>query len=242
MASMTAEAEINPPPNVLLAGINGSTAYGLATEDSDIDRIGTFAAPTSRFHGLHPPTSQDKTWVSTKPDCTYHEAGKLAGLMLACNPHALELTWLGSHEVTTPEGEALVGIRSAFLSAGAVRGSYLDYAAQQYKRIRNRGDGAFSSDTRKRTEKHARHIWRLLCQGTLLHLTGQLPVMLDEYQVAACRAFGARVAGGDLEGARVAIKVAEEAFDKPGVLPGRPDESAAESWLQRVRYVYWDRP
>ena len=31
---MTDAAEIKPPPNVLLAGINGSTAYGLATEDS----------------------------------------------------------------------------------------------------------------------------------------------------------------------------------------------------------------
>ena len=31
-------------------------------------------------------------------------------------------------------------------------------------------------------------------------------------------------------------------FDKPGVLPERPDTSAAETWMQQVRYVYWERP
>ncbi len=44
MTGMTEAAEIRPPPNVLLAGINGSTAYGLATENSDVDRIGCLAA------------------------------------------------------------------------------------------------------------------------------------------------------------------------------------------------------
>ena len=238
---MTADAEVKPPPNVLLAGINGSTAYGLATEDSDTDRIGCYAAPTSQFHGLHPPKSQDKTWVSTRPDCTYHEAGKLAALMLACNPHALELAWLSSHEIMTPEGEALIRIRTEFLSAPAVRGSYLDYARQQFKRIRNRGDGSFSSDTRNRTEKHARHLWRLLHQGTGLHQTGRLLVRLSPDQAASCRAFGERVAAGDLDIAVTALRDAEAAFDRPGELADRPDESAAEAWLQDVRRAYWDR-
>lgn len=41
------DAEIKPPPNVLLAGINGSTAYGLATpESADVSAMasGTIAA------------------------------------------------------------------------------------------------------------------------------------------------------------------------------------------------------
>jgi len=241
-AGTAAVAEIKPPPNVLLAGINGSTAYGLATEDSDVDRIGCYAAPTSQFHGLHLPVGKAATWVSTKPDATYHEAGKLAALLLSCNPTVTELVWLGSYEVKTPEGEALIGIRASFLSAKAVRNAYLGYATSQFGRIRNRGDGSFSADTRKRTAKHARHLWRLLYQGSEVHRTGYLPVWLSPNRAANCRAFGERVAAGDLDLAAEALRDAEEAFDQPGELADRPDPSAAEAWLQDVRRAHWDRP
>lgn len=238
---MEGDAEVKPPPNVLLAGINGSTAYGLATEDSDVDRIGVYASPTSAFHGLHLPIGKGATWVSTKPDATYHEAGKLAALLLKGNPTVMEICWLNAYEVKSPEGDALIGIRSAFLSATAVRNAYLGYATQQFHRIGNRGDGSFSADTRKRTAKHARHLWRLLCQGGRLHGTGTLDVLLEDHQAAACRAFGERVAAGDLDIAQSALRSAEEAFDRPGVLPDRPDETAVEAWLQDVRRAYWDR-
>lgn len=240
---MSENADLKPPPNVLLAGINGSTAYGLATEDSDVDRIGCFAAPTSAFHGLHPPVGKSATWVSTKPDATFHEAGKLASLLLSCNPTVTEICWLGDWEEMTAEGEALVAIRSSFLSAKAVRNAFCGYASQQFTRIRNRGDGSFSADTRKRTSKHARHLWRLLHQGSTLHATGRLSVRLAPELATFCRAFGERVAAGDLDLAERCLRDAEAVFDKPGVLPDRPDEAAAEKWLQDVRRAYWtDRP
>jgi hypothetical protein len=234
--------EVKPPPNVLLAGINGSSAYGLATEDSDVDRIGCYAAPTSQFHGLHLPIGKGATWVSTKPDVTFHEAGKLAVLLLSCNPTVTELLWLNDYEARTPEGDAIIAIRGSFLSAKAVRNAYLGYATQQFGRIRNRGDGSFSADTRKRTSKHARHLWRLLQQGSDVHRTGHLPVLLSPERAGRCRAFGEAVAAGDLDLAAKALANAEAAFDAPGILPDRPDESAAEAWLQDVRRAYWDRP
>ncbi len=43
------------PGTVLLAGIVGSTAYGLAGPDSDVDRLGVFAAPTLSLLGLDAP-------------------------------------------------------------------------------------------------------------------------------------------------------------------------------------------
>jgi hypothetical protein len=64
-----------------------------------------------------------------------------------------------------------------------------------------------------------------------VHLTPNL--------AASCRAFGERVAAGDLDLAERALREAEAAFDRPGVLPGRPDEAAAEAWLQDVRRAYW---
>ncbi len=241
---MTDAAEISSPPNVLLSGINGSTAYGLATEDSDVDRIGCYASPTIAFHGLHPPTGKAATWVSTKPDATYHEAGKLASLLLKANPTVTELIWLQDYEVMTPEGEALVAIRRSFLSATACRNAYLGYAEGQFKRLENRGDGSFSADTRKRTAKHARHLWRLVSQCGQLWGDGVLTVRLDGDDAMHCRQFGERVAAGDLDVARQLLHNAECVLEAtPSALPDRPDEAAAEAWLQDVRRAYWkDRP
>ena len=233
----------NPRGELILGGINGSTAYGLATPESDIDRIGCYVAPTREFHGLHLPTGKKSTWTNKpdqKPDFTYHEAGKLANLLLSCNPTVTELLWLNEYEVQQDAGEMLIDIRNTFLHAKGVRNSYLGYAEQQFTRIRNRGDGSFSSDTRKRTEKHARHMWRLLHQGVELHRTGKLTIKLSEGNVEICRMFGEAVADNDLEIADDMLAWAELEFDIPGVLPDAPDESVAEQWIQFVRRDYWE--
>jgi uncharacterized protein len=232
--------EVNAPENVLLAGVNGSTAYGLATEDSDVDRIGCYAAPTSAFHGLHLPIGKGATWISVKPDATYHEAGKLAALLLKGNPTVTELLWLDDYETVTPAGQALIAIRGSFLSRTAVRNAYLGYATGQFKRLENRGDGSFSADTRKRTAKHARHLYRLHAQGIMLWQTGRLAVRLPHGDAVLCRAFGEKVAAGDLDAGRQVIAWAEHIFDTSRTpLPERPDEAAAEAWLQGVRRAYW---
>ena len=140
---------------IILSGIVGSKAYGLDNEDSDTDRLGIFVAPTVEFHGLYPPTP---THVWTEPDdLTLHEVGKFVRLALKCNPTIMELMWLpdGLYDTVHPEGLALVAIRKKFLSARYVKDAYLGYATQQFKKLVDRGDGSFSADTRKRTEKHA---------------------------------------------------------------------------------------
>jgi predicted nucleotidyltransferase len=146
--------------HVLLSGIVGSTAYGLAHEGSDVDRLGVFAAPTEKLHGLHRPK---ESHVSTAPDRTLHEVAKWCRLALSGNPTAMELVWLptGLYEVRTPLGDELIGIRSSFLSRQRVRDAYLGYATQQFRRLERRGGGSFSADTRRRTAKHARHLKRL---------------------------------------------------------------------------------
>lgn len=225
------------PGMVLLSGVVGSTAYGMATPESDVDRIGLFAAPTTVFHGLGVPPKSDRT---TSPDAIFYEAAHWLRLALACNPGVTELVWLNDYETVTPLGEELISLRASLLSASKVRDSYLRYAADQFRRLKNRGDGSFSSDTRKRTAKHARHLWRLLQQGCDLHQTGRLTVRLSPNQAANCRAFGDLVAAGETYRAEEALRDAETMFGKPGVLPDRPDESAAEAWLLRVRAAMWD--
>ncbi|MEV4627714.1 nucleotidyltransferase domain-containing protein [Micromonospora sp. NPDC049523] len=224
---------------LLLAGIVGSTAYGLAGAGSDVDRLGLFAAPTVAFHGLHPPR---ESIVTTAPDRTLHEAGKWCRLALGGNPTATELVWLPDdlYETRTDLGDRLIGIRSAFLAAERVRSAYLGYAGQQFRKLEARGDGSFSADTRRRTAKHARHLARLLHQGRLLYATGHLPIRLDDPRSFVD--FGEQVAAGRIDRARALLAEAERDFDTIRTpLPERPDEETVERWLLDVRAANYSR-
>ena len=200
---------MSTPEHILLSGIVGSHAYGLATQDSDVDRLGVFAAPTEEILSLHPPAD---SLVNVKPDITYHEARKYLSLALKCNPTVTELLWLEDYEVTSELGWELIGIRCSFLSASYVRNAYLGYATQQFRRLENRGDGSFSSDTRLRTAKHARHLLRLLDQGLQLYRDGHLTVRVDDPDLY--HDFGRAVAAGDLDMARERLGHAESLFDE----------------------------
>ncbi|WP_433206102.1 nucleotidyltransferase domain-containing protein [Dactylosporangium sp. CS-047395] len=223
---------------IMLQGIVGSTAYGLAGPDSDVDRLGLFAAPTVALLGLHTPAESQ---VSYAPDVTRHEAGKYCRLALGGNPTVSELMWLPAelYEVRTAFGDELIGIRGSFLSAKRIRDSYLGYATQQFRKLESRGDGTFSSETARRTAKHARHLLRLCWQGLHLYRTGELLIRLDD--PAAFRAFGDSVAGGDIELARRTLARYEADFaDLRSPLPDRPDERAVEDWLLRVRRANYE--
>ncbi len=89
---------------ILLGGIVGSTAYGLAGPHSDIDRLGVFAAPTEEFHGLRPTIGRSATVTRSNPDVTVHEARKFASLALAANPTVSETAVAAGHP--RPAGEA----------------------------------------------------------------------------------------------------------------------------------------
>lgn len=223
-------------PNVLLSGIVGSTAYGLAHEGSDVDRLGMFAAPTEALHGLHGPK---ESHVSTGPDRTLHEAAKWCRLALGGNPTAMELAWLPPelYEVRTPLGDELIGLRTSFLSAKRIRDAYLGYATQQFRRLENRADRSSAADTPERTAKHARHLKRLCHQGLELYATGHLTIRVENPE--EYREFGRRVAA-DASEARPLLAYYEKAFDETRtVLPDRPDEAAVEAWLHRVRAQFY---
>jgi predicted nucleotidyltransferase len=215
---------------VLLQGIVGSTAYGLAHAGSDIDRLGVYAEPARAFHGLHLPIDRAASRVQHAPDRTLHEARKYCLLALAANPTVTELMWLPSHEVRTGLGDELVSIRTAFLSRPRVRAAYLGYASQQLARLANK-DVRDASPAR--IAKHARHLARLAHQGRELYRSGQLQVRLDNPQWYV--EFGERVAA-DVSVARTLLADVESSFDEiRSALPERPDEAGVEAWLQRVR-------
>ncbi|WP_431679836.1 DNA polymerase beta superfamily protein [Kitasatospora sp. KL5] len=218
--------------HVLLSGIVGSTAYGLAHPGSDVDRLGLFAAPTVDFHGLHRPA---ESHVTTAPDRTLHEAAKWCRLALGGNPTASELVWLPEdlYEVRTPLGDELIGIRRSFLSGHAVRRSYLGYATQQFRKLTTRD--AADPVARARAAKHARHLVRLVEQGLALHESGEIVVRLADPE--RVRALGEQYAERPEDAAGL-LAAAEARFDRPGVLPEAPDEAPAEAWLRRVRAAH----
>jgi predicted nucleotidyltransferase len=221
---------------ILLSGIVGSTAYGLAGPDSDVDRLGVYAVPTQDLFGLHP---QKESKVTTDPDVTLHEAAKFCRLALGGNPTIMELLWLPEelYETRSALGDRLLDIRRAFLSGRRVRDAYFGYASQQFHRLKNRGDGSFSADTRKRTAKHARHLARLLHQGRTLYETGELIIRLDDPQKVVD--FGERVASGDIDAAEELLALTSGAFDAARTpLPDKPDSDIVELWLRVVRGLH----
>jgi len=221
------------PGTVLLSGIVGSTAYGLAGPGSDVDRLGMYAAPTLSLLGLHTPRDSH---VTSAPDVTFHEAAKLARLALGGNPTASELLWLPDdlYELRTPLGDEAIALRSSFLSAPRVHDAYLGYATQQFRKLLSRDP----TWTHRKIAKHARHLMRLVDQGYELYTTGHVTIRLSEPE--RYRAFGERVAA-DPEAARPFMADAEERFATArSVLPREADTAGAEDWVLRVRRAFWE--
>jgi hypothetical protein len=217
---------------VVLEGVVGSTAYNLSTEASDEDQLGVFVAPFAEVLGLRW-SPQRETRARHDPDVVHHELGKFLRLALAANPTVTELLWLENWTTITPIGEHLVRIRGELLSE-RVRATYGGYAKSQMARLVARG-GTFSSDTSGRTEKHGRHLRRLLFQLESILRTGALRVRLDERQRDAC------FLAGHLAGEEPATLA--KWFDRelarldgmPSRLPKRPNIEAAEKLLLDVR-------
>jgi uncharacterized protein len=223
-----------PVGPVVLSGIVGSQAYGLANQDSDVDRAGVFVAPTLDVAGLFPP---DETFTQTDPDYTYHEVGKFIRLALNANPTVLEMLFLERYEVLKDAGAQLVSAREVFLSKDRVFKAFGGYAMAQIKRLQRRGDGSFSSDTRKRREKHARHTFRLLLQGRELLEFGTLTVRIANpdwlFEVGA-------LGDEELAAAFNTQNVLFEQAYQESTLRAVPDLQEARALLRDIRRAHLD--
>ena len=224
-----------PEGAVLLSGIVGSTAYGLAGPGSDVDRLGMFAAPSLELLGLRPPKDSR---VSTNPDVTYHEAAKALRLFLVGNPTATEMLWLPDdlYETRTALGDEAIALRGAFLSARRTKDAYLGYATQQFRKLMLRDAGS-SASTPARLAKHARHLMRLVEQGYEAYTTGHMRVRLADPDTY--REFGERVAADPQVAAPYMAEAQDRFAGARSALPEEPDYAAAEAWLLRVRRAFW---
>jgi len=176
---------MNKKPNrIILEGVVGSRAYGLATESSDTDVKGIYLLPTSTVLGINF-NPQKTTIQNTNPDEVYHEVGKFMKLAGGGNPTVSELLWLESYTVLNPIGKLLVDNRKIFLSTPAVTNAYRGYAlgqAMDLSRRQEEGKEGYDSALKNRFAKHTRHCFRLLLQCRQLLETGELTVRVTPEQ------------------------------------------------------------
>lgn len=121
--------------HTILEVLHGSHAYGLATEESDIDIRGVAIPPRLYFTGFaHGFEQHIKT---AKEDVIIYGVRKFFKLATACNPNVLEILYVAPERClrkVTPWGERLIENRELFLSKKA-KNTFSGYAISQLKRI-----------------------------------------------------------------------------------------------------------
>lgn len=217
------------PGTPVLVGVGGSHAYGMNHADSDVDYRGCYVAPTRAFFGL---TKPQETYDRHDPDCALHEVGKLLWLASKGNPTVLELFFYKEYAVKDRTGDLLIAHRDLFIT-GLIRSTHVGYAFQQFNRLKRRESGTFSSDTAKRTEKHARHILRLVRLAEKALTTGVFDIVVDNREEIF--AFGRLPLEEMLAQAEAEI---ERVKHVPSVLPPEPNMKAIENLLLVIREEY----
>lgn len=164
----------------------GSTAYGLATTNSDIDTLGVYIVPTELLLGLDGHKHADNSIVTNDPDRTFHEVGKFIRLALKCNPTILELLFAQIiQEENADFSPPLNHAGRAAIHEKGVRAAYGGYAKQQAERLVRRsaeGRKGFDPDLAKRTAKHGRHCFRLMIQAEELLTTGEITLDVSRHR------------------------------------------------------------
>lgn len=224
------------PDNIILEGVVGSTAYGLATENSDIDVKGVYLLPTSKVLSLR--FNPEKTSkVNTDPDWSYHEVGKFMKMIAGGNPTYSELLWLEDYTILNPIGKMLVENREIFLSTSAVLNAYRGYAFGQAMKLSKRqaeGKEGYDSALKNRFAKHTRHCFRLLLQCRELLETGKLTVRVTPEQREWLFKMGEQTPETIVD---AFIAEDKKMDDIVSVLPDEPDWDAIDDLLIRIRGV-----
>ena len=119
--------------NTIYHTIVGSTAYGLNTKDSDIDKKGICIKPKEYYFGLKNFEQQE-----FGKDEVIYSLQKFVKLARDCNPNIIEMLYVDPKfiQVNTEYGERLRANRHLFLSTKA-KFTFSGYAFAQLKRIKN---------------------------------------------------------------------------------------------------------
>lgn len=234
---------VSVPERIVFRCIVGSQAYGLATPESDTDRLEVYQAPRSAFLGLKSPP-EHKVTKDERGDFTRWELGKFCRLALRGNPTALELLWtpLRLVEELSPTGSSLRGLRIAFLSKHLYF-RYRGFVESQRQRMVQDGRSAHGHNIpagEPYDYKAACHALRLCVQGAVLLGEWELPVDLRVPELSSEYRIIRRVRQGELTlGAFLShlddFRSRLDAAFADTTLPDEPDRARVESWLIATR-------
>jgi hypothetical protein len=204
----------------------GSQAYGLAGEDSDIDRRGIYLPPADLHWSLYGVPEQLENEATQE---AYWEIQKFLVLALKANPNVLECLYTPMVEKATPLAEQLLAMRSIFLSR-LVYQTYNGYVLSQFKKmqagLRNRG---------RVKAKHVMHLIRLLLSGIRIMQEGVVPVQVEKYRDKLLAIRRNEMPWEEVEDWRKSLHQEFNAASEATKLPERPDYEKANAFLIEAR-------
>ncbi|MFI0371164.1 DNA polymerase beta superfamily protein [Actinomadura sp. 1N219] len=218
--------------HTILSVVTGSRAYGLATDGSDVDRRGVYAAPAPLFWRFtKPPTHLD----GPLPEQFSWELERFCELALDANPTVLECLWSPLVEKVTPDGEELLAVRPAFLSRHVHR-TFLRYAEAQFRKL----EGDLRNGGAPRW-KHVMHMLRLLVSGAHLVRHGEPLVDVGDLRDRLLAVRRGEVGWDEIETWRAALTADLDEAAARSPLPPEPDRAAVEDLLISIRRRSVDR-
>lgn len=216
--------ETNLYDYVIYRCIVGSRAYGLDSEDSDIDRRGIYLPPASLHWSLFGVPEQLE-----RGEEAYWEIQKFIALALKGNPNILECLHTPLIEHSTPLAQELLGQRQIFVSKILYQ-TYNGYVLSQFKKMKKHLENYGSIRW-----KHAMHLIRLLISGISALETGTILVEVGEHRESLLKIRREEISWDDVEKWRLDLhKQFDEAYRK-SKLPERPDYEAANAFLLKAR-------
>ncbi len=206
--------------------VMGSQAYGLATDESDVDRRGIYLAPAELQWSLFGAPGQ---FEDNAAQAVYWELQKFLIMALRANPNILECLYSPLVEKITPLGQELVAARQGFLSQMIFQ-TFNGYALSQFKKIeqdlRNQGEVRW---------KHAMHLLRLLITGAATLREQRVPVRVECHRDRLLAIKAGTVPWSDVNAWRGELHQDFERALAETKLPERPDYERANEFLLKAR-------
>jgi uncharacterized protein len=206
--------------------VMGSQAYGLDTEESDVDRRGIYLAPAELQWSLFGAPEQ---FEDNAAQAVYWELQKFLTMALRANPNILECLYSPLVEKTTPLAAELLRLRQRFLSQMIFQ-TFNGYALSQFKKIeqdlRNQGEVRW---------KHAMHLLRLLITGAATLRQQRVPVRVEAHRDRLLEIKTGSVPWREVDAWRRELHGDFERALAETTLPERPDYEAVNRFLLKAR-------
>lgn len=165
---------------LVLQGVGGSHAAGLATATSDTDTFQVWVHPLTYYLGARLTNDRPTQKVDSGQDVTAYEIRHFVGQCAKGNPTPLRLLFLHRYDVLTGAGAVLVDNRKLFMSKACIA-PFLGAAHSYMQRARRADPNVTSKYLTANAGKEASNAMLLVWQLWDVLQYGHLPVKMHEY-------------------------------------------------------------